>query len=530
MSQTAGNNENSHSSPIVTGLLAALEHHADKPALRARGVRLSYHELFERAAGLSRGLRIAGIQPGATVAILSQRSTTAYVAILACVLSGVTYVPLNARFPEERNRSIFAASCATALIIDRACSTAFHNLAESLGSDVALLAPESDSVKRASGVTLSAADLVAAPLASIFPLPPVIGPLYLLFTSGTTGKPKGVPISHTNLAKYLPEAYRLAPVGAGDRVLQAADLTFDLSVHDIFLCWTTGAELCSVPEQSAILVPRIIAQNDITTCLIVPSTASRAAQEGLLRTNSMPGLRYTLFLGEALPRITAEAWRRAAPNSEIINTYGPTEATILISAYRFGEHALFDGPIVPIGWSIGDQKMAIFSEDGHQIGTDECGEILLAGSQLTDGYWHAPLLDTERFTVIDGVRWYRTGDIGRWSEHHGVLFSGRLDRQFKIRGYRVELQEIEGAVRKASGRNQVGVIPWPIVAAGTADGCVAFIAGDEGDSTRILSDLRDALPPYMVPDLVLFLRELPLNVNGKLDYVALSKDERLTRP
>jgi amino acid adenylation domain-containing protein len=353
-------------------------------------------------------------------------------------------------------------------------------------------------------------------------------PAYLLFTSGTTGAPKGVPISHYNLLSYLQSIQQIAPVTESDRLLQAADLTFDLSVHDMFQSWTRGAELCVVPDNAAILIPRLIAQLEATAMLIVPSVAARAAREGLLKPGGMPSLRYSLFLGEALPAATAESWQAAAPNSTVINTYGPTEATILISSYRLDPGKRPDMAVVPIGWPIGQEQMRVFDTDGRPLLEGETGEVYLAGSQLTRGYWRAPELDAEKFVTVDGIRWYKTGDVGSYSEEHGILFKGRADRQIKIRGYRVELQEIEGAIRRHVGHDQVAVVPWPLRPGGAADGCVGFVVGQAADAREIISACNQVLPFYATPDRILYVDELPLNSNGKVDYKVLGQDPRLS--
>jgi len=312
-------------------------------------------------------------------------------------------------------------------------------------------------------------------------------------------------------------------------VLQCVDLTFDLSVHDMFLTWLNGAQLFSVPENASVFAPRLIARYELTASLLVPSTAARARQEGLLGSNRMPTLRYSLFAGEALPVSTVEAWQDAAPDSAVFNLYGPTEGTIHTSWYRIEPRQRLSMPVVPIGWPVGEQRMELF-EAGKPVPAGTTGEIYLSGPQMTPGYWQAPHLDDEKFTTIDGIRWYKTGDVGRYSPEHGVIFAGRADRQVKIRGYRVELQEIEGALRKAAGTEHVAVIAWPLTAEGVAEGCVAFVVGAQRDLAAIRRLCRVTLPAYMVPSALFALNELPLNANGKTDYMALYRHHALGRP
>lgn len=498
--------------------------HDDRPALSAMGKTLTYRALFEQAAAIALALAEEGVESGACVAVLAERTVTPYVAILGAVLAGCCYVPLNPKFPAERNRTILQRSGACALILDDAMG---HAQGPALGplSDVLVITPESDAlVLEGARKHRRLASLPVSALEKFEPRrpPSASSPFYLLFTSGTTGAPKGVPISHANLQSYLAAIHPLVPIDFEDRVLQAVDLTFDLSVHDMMLTWSNGAELHVAPDNGAIIAPRIIAANDITACLIVPSAGARAIDYGIATPGKMPSLRYSLFAGEALPLSVAATWQEAAPNAAIFNLYGPTEGTIHTSWYRFDPTRKPSSKTVPIGWALGQQLMQLFNADGTAVGSGDAAEIWLAGPQMTEGYWQAPQLDAERFVLRDDMRWYRTGDLGRNDPDHGILFCGRLDRQMKIRGYRVELQEIEGALREASGSNQVAVIGWPPVEDGAADGIVAFLVDALVDRAAVTAALRATLPTYMVPDRLVSIPALPLNDNGKTDYRALA--------
>ncbi|MCZ8314335.1 amino acid adenylation domain-containing protein [Phreatobacter sp.] len=506
---------------IGRSLLQAARRFADRPSLSAVDGRLTYRELFATAASVSSQLIASGLQPGDCVAVLGERTSRPYIGLLGAMLAGCCYVPLNPQFPAERNRLILELSGARALIIDDACAERFHGALGSLDGVRVIRA-------RPGGVEYAGGGMEAMDPDALLPRPApgADAPLYLLFTSGTTGKPKGVPISHANLASYMVAIHPHVPIGPEDRVLQAVDLTFDLSVHDMMLAWLNGAELCVGPENATLLSPRLIAANAITACLIVPSAGARALDYGLAPPGKMPSLRYSLFAGEALPVSVALQWQQAAPNARIFNLYGPTEGTIHTSYYVFDGNHLPPSKTVPIGYPLGEQRILLAHADGTPASDGDTAEIFLAGPQMTRGYWRAPDLDRDRFVEFGDCRWYRTGDLGRLDPHHGILFAGRADRQLKIRGYRVELQEVEGTLRDVSGSNQVAVIGWPVVADGAADGIAAFIAGAPADADAITAAMRVLLPVYMVPDTVLFVDTLPLNVNGKTDHRALA--ERLS--
>jgi amino acid adenylation domain-containing protein len=511
---------------LGAALLSAALDHPDQPALWADDETLTYRTLFERAGALANLIRELGVPAGQRIAILSHRTTSAYVSVVGSLFAGCTYVPLNTRFPAERNMAILKGSGAAALVLDAQAAQDIDTLLGEPDDTIHVVTPD-EAPGVATGFTVHRSPSPTIPLEALEAVRVDASlPCYLLFTSGTTGTPKGVPITHGNLGSYLPAIHKHVPIGTSDRVLQCVDLTFDLSAHDMFLTWLNGAQLFSAPENASIFAPRLIARLGLTASLLVPSTAARAQQEGLLGPNTMPTLRYSLFAGEALPVSIVEAWRDAAPNSAVFNLYGPTEGTIHTSWYKVDPRRPLSVPVVPIGWAVGGQRLEIF-EAGKPVPAGETGEIYLTGPQMTPGYWRAPQLDAEKFTVIDGVRWYKTGDLGRQSQEHGIIFAGRTDRQVKIRGYRVELQEIEGALRKASGTEHVAVIAWPITAEGIAEGCVGFVVGAQRDAPSIRRLCREALPVYMVPSDVFVVDQLPLNTNGKTDYTALYRHHAL---
>jgi acyl-CoA synthetase (AMP-forming)/AMP-acid ligase II len=246
-----------------------------------------------------------------------------------------------------------------------------------------------------------------------------------------------------------------------------------------------------------------------------------AAQDGL-KANAMPSLRISLFCGEALPAALASAWAAAAPNSVIENLYGPTEATIAFTRYRW-DPGRSEGDtrfgLVPIGRAFDDQQTLVVGEHDDVIPGAGRGELLLSGTQVTGAYWNDPANTSARYKTVDGVRWYRTGDIVDVDEAGCIHFVGRSDSQIKFRGYRIELREIEAALAAATGTELVVVVPWP-----STDheilGLAGVVAGG-GDVEAVTTLLRRTLPDYMVPQLIRFVDRLPTNLSGKLDRKAV---------
>jgi amino acid adenylation domain-containing protein len=346
---------------------------------------------------------------------------------------------------------------------------------------------------------------------------------YLLFTSGSTGTPKGVPVSQKNVTAYVRPTVERYQVTEHDRFSQMFDLTFDLSAHDLFVCWERGACLYSVPERSVMAPAKFIRDHRLTMWFSVPSVVGFMSKMGMLKPACFPSLRISLFCGEPLPSASVQAWRRAASHSIVENLYGPTETTIAITRYRWDDATSLSAcrnGIVPIGWAFEGQDACVIDGERHPVSAEERGELCVAGSQVTEGYWRDSEKTADRFirlAATEGRRWYRTGDLVTQGEDGCLYYLGRTDHQVKIRGYRVELQEIDCALRKAAGTDQAVAVAWP-VRDGVAEGIVAFVCGGADLETQwILNYCRDRLPDYMVPRKICLLETMPLNVNGKTD-------------
>ena len=515
---------------LIDAIAGAAAAHGSRPAIWAGGDTLTYDDLMAFAARAATALVESGVRPGDRVAILTARSLASYVGVVAALRAGCVYVPLNRRYPVARNRAMLELSGATALIIDSEACQRFAELlsvpAQPLRTVVTLEAAAAP--RCAPGLTyLDHRAISSTRPRTAWPERGAGDDCYFIFTSGSTGVPKCVPITHGNLLAYLAGVSQIAPVTHDDRLIQLVDLSFDVSGHNMFLALTTGAALYSIPDHANLLAPRFVSELELTCWCSVPSAAGLARQAGLLDPGSLPSLRISQFCGEALHGAVAAAWAAAAPSSAVYNLYGPTEATITISwhRYRSEDAAAF----VPIGRPFRGQQLEVFGADDRPLPDGEVGELLLAGSQLTRGYWNDAALDAEKFKTIAGVRWYRTGDLARRSELDGFHFVGRIDHQTKILGFRVELLEIESALRAITGRDALAVIPWPVTIDGGAQGTVGFVAGPPIDEEATLAGLRATLPPYMIPSRIIAVDALPLNANGKTDHGALRRHEALSQ-
>ncbi len=520
--------------------LASRAAHGGRPAIWVEGRSTTYDELYHAAAQLAGAIQAARGQaatPGQSqCGLLVNRSSTGYTGVLASLMAGSIYVPLNPTFPTERLRDILLASDVDTIVVDHRSLAAAAELLEGFSRPLTVMLPDVAEpqawfARAAQHCYIIGAEIERADLASPAPESAASDGAYLLFTSGSTGAPKGVLITHGNALAYVRNVTERYRPGPEDRFSQLFDFSFDLSVHDMFVAWGAGACLYCAPEGSLAGTGEFIRRCGLTFWFSVPATAAFMRQVRMLKAGSYPTLRWSLFCGEALPMALARAWQEAAPNSIVENLYGPTEATIAFTAYRLPKDrgAELDAmQTVPIGLPLPEQQVMVVDEDGKPLPDGEAGELCLGGSQVAGGYWRAAERTAERFRAPEcaeaaRTRWYRTGDLAVMSREHGLIFRGRIDRQAKIRGYRVELMEVENAMRVAAATDTVGAVAWPLGEGGLASGIVGFVSGSQRSAEEIIERCRGTLPGYMVPTHIYQLAKWPLNPNGKTDYKPLSK-------
>ncbi|WP_232376572.1 AMP-binding protein [Amycolatopsis aidingensis] len=477
----------------------------DHTALVVPGRRLSYAEL--EAVSLELAARVTaaiGPRPG-RVGLLAAGSVAAYAGYLGVLRSGGTVVPLSMDYPAARNRQILELAGVDAVLADEGRDTA---LADGTGTPVITVGEED--VQRALRATPTARPADAADPDGI---------AYILFTSGSTGVPKGVPIRHRNLDAFVRHHLARYRVGPGSRMSQTFGLTFDPSVFDMFVAWGGGATLV-VPSRSELLDPvGFVNDQFLTHWYSVPSIVSWVRNAGSLDPGSLPTLRCSLFAGEQLTLEQAQAWSAAAKGSTVENLYGPTELSITVTAYRLpAEHSAWprtSNGTVPIG--------RVYPHLDHRI-DPLTGELQVRGPQRFGGYLD-PADNEGRFCepgphsgpAPSRQAWYRTGD--RVAVEDGALVHlGRLDQQVKIMGRRLELGDVESAVRQWGGLDEVVVVAAP--GPGGELRLTAVYSGVRAEPGELRNRLRPHLPTHMVPTRFVHLDALPLNANGKVDRQA----------
>jgi len=508
-------------------LYQSFSNHKDLKAISVRNKEYSYKELLNFCYAFETAL--SDHAPD-RVAILGDRSITSYVGVAYSLFSGTTYVPINPSFPDKQNRNIIQLSDCNTIIFDITSWQTILPIISKIEEPLTLLTFEYED-NFESQISKIKQDLensihtlcIASPdnknEASLSEIAEN-DLLYILFTSGTTGTPKGVPISHSNVEHYLEGLSDILHLSSDDRFTQVFDLTFDLSMHDIFLSWSVGGCLC-IPARMELIAPKkYIEREQISVWFSVPSAVAIMKQMNLLEPGNYPKIRYGLFCGEALPASLAKAWLEAAPNSQVINLYGPTEATIAFTQYEYknASQTNYINGVVPIGWPFGNNKAMVCDDNLEPVSKGEKGELCLSGEQITPGYLNNEEMNKARFFIDQktNAKWYRTGDLVFFSDEDGYIYLDRLDNQVQILGYRVELAEIENVLRTLSGSEHVAAIPWPI-SDGCAQGIVSFIVKPAIPTDMIKEKCKLELPHYKLPSSIHILDIMPLNSNGKID-------------
>jgi amino acid adenylation domain-containing protein len=516
---------------LWSGFLRSCQRFPNRGAIEVAGREVTYQQLGYRATRLAATLQ-ASAMPGTVplTAVFVYRSETAYAAVLATLMAGHGYVPLNRTFPIDRTRLMLQKSMCRSVIVDAGSESQLERLLPAIDTPLVIICPDRAEVTHLAAKFPAHQFIGANELADAEDWHPVNVALdsiaYLLFTSGSTGKPKGVMVSHANVLHYVDYVTKRYGFTSNDRVSQTFDLTFDLSAHDMFAAWEIGACLCCPTQKQSIKPGAFINDARLTVWFSVPSTAAFMRRFRVLQPDMYPGLRLSLFCGEALPVDIVRSWVLAAPNSVIENIYGPTELTIACTAYRWDNAKSPDEceqGIVPIGQPFDDMQALIVDEQLREVENGTDGELLMTGPQLSLGYWQDETKTRQAFVHVparNGV-YYRTGDrVRRSAVGKPLVYLGRLDNQIKVLGHRVELGEIEAAIRQVSGLEGVVALGWPMTESG-ADGIEVFVETDGLDTKALTTQLKEKLPVYMLPRDILLLDRFPLNANGKYDRKAL---------
>ncbi|MBD1550107.1 amino acid adenylation domain-containing protein [Pseudomonas typographi] len=472
--------------PLARRLANSLQQHAGRPALQVAGERLSYAELHRLCEGIRRCLPPRPSEGPWVIALSLPRCTALYAGVLAIITAGAVYLPIDPALPLQRQR-LMLEDAGASLLLHSGQSTAHDGLCPAIvitgcKPAMAAMAPPASDVGEA---------------------------CMYLYTSGTTGRPKGVALSGYNVGHFAAWYADYVGLDALCRVLQFSTISFDSSLIDLFPTWLSGAELV-VPDEDqrrdpAALV-QLIGQQALTHGFLPPALLS------LLPLAHPLGLRHITTGGDVCePRVIAAL----AGDCALHNLYGPTEATVLITARRFSPGS----PNYSLGSAIANSQVLILDEAGGPVGHGQRGELYIAGPGVALGYVGQSQLTAERYVTLalpDGqrLRAYRSGDLARWGED-GIELCGRLDQQVKIRGFRVEPEEIERCLQSTQAAPQVAVV----IDAGKR--ILVFHTGDASAEAALRAQAQAQLPHYMQPLAYVALATLPTASNGKVERTAL---------
>ena len=486
---------------------------------------LTYGQLEEVTNRFARVLKAAGCGKGDRVCFAIPKSPTAIIAIVGILKAGCIHVPIDISSPAPRVSKVLRSSDPRYILGVVASADLLEDLfaQDDLRSIRVGWMEHSTPTSRNFSPSFTWSDTAAYSAEPIEYQTKSQEPAHILFTSGSTGEPKGVVITHANVIPFVEWATRYFGMDNSDRVSCHPPLHFDLSTFDIFGAFAVGAQLHLVPSEVSLLPNKLAAfirTAELTQWFSVPSVLNYMAKFDVVKSNDFSSLRRLLWCGEVFPTPALAYWMNRLPRVTFTNLYGPTESTIASSYYRVPACPDDNAQAIPIGTPCDGEKLLVLDQDLHTVPTGTVGELYIGGVGLSPGYWRDPEKTDSAFVPYgDHERIYRTGDLARVGEDGLVYFVGRVDTQIKSRGYRIELGEIETALNGFKELKECAVVAVPTDGFETNVICCAYVLQESIRVTNpeIRQKLIGLLPPYMLPARWSNFVQLPKNANGKID-------------
>jgi len=522
---------------LQQGVTAQAQARPEATALVFKGTSLTYGALEEASNRLARALKESGCRRGDRVGLLMPKMPAAIVAMLGALKADASYVPMDPASPAARQARVLEVSDCRCIL---AAGLVGQNLRDTLAAATLTQRPMigwlDEDVPPETDPVFTLRDLAAYP-----ETPPAYANTdgdvaHILFTSGSTGIPKGVMITHASVAHLIRWARAYFGIAPADRISQHPPLRFDVSTFDVFGTLWAGAELHLVPPELNLLphkLAQFIREARLTQWFSVPSVLNLMANFDVVRQDDFPALRRVLFAGEVLPTPTLIHWMRRLPHVQFTNLYGPTETTIVSSYYTVPRCPADEREPIPIGTACVGEELMVLDEQLRPVAPGDIGDLYVRGVGVSPGYWRD--LEKTRSVFLpwrDGAgpsdRIYRTGDLASRGADGLFYYVGRADTQIKSRGYRIELGEIEAALHSLPGLQESAVVAvksegfegWLI--------CCAYVpASNNGVSPESLrKGLAGLVPGYMLPARWMRFDVLPKNDNGKIDRPRLREGFR----
>ncbi|ALM28422.1 D-alanine--poly(phosphoribitol) ligase subunit DltA [Bacillus altitudinis] len=482
-----------------------------QPAFVSQHASITYDELWRLSDQMAGAIDAvaAGSEP---VIVYGHMEPEMLISFLGTVKSGRPYIPVDISIPVERIVSIIESSKASLLI----CANEQNVL------DV------EEHIEVKSAASLLALEKEAPPSTQWVQQDDVF---YIIYTSGSTGKPKGVQVTASNLESFTEWMCRDFPIGEGRTFLNQAPFSFDLSVMDLYPALQSGGTLyCLVKE--LVNKPKdmfaALGQSDVEVWTSTPSFVQMCLMDPSFTGELLPELKVFLFCGEALPVSVASALLERFPKAQVFNTYGPTEATVAITSIEVTQEILDQHDSLPVGYAKPDTDIVILDEEGKTLPDGEKGEIVIVGPSVTRGYLGEQALTDKVFFEYEGRPAYRTGDAGV-AQDGLITCHGRLDYQIKLHGYRMELEEIEYHVSETTYVNACVIVPFQ--PNGHVEYLIAAIVPAAHSfekeyqlTSAIKKEMADSLPAYMIPRKFVYLEQLYMTPNGKVDRKRIAKE------